>query len=105
MNRAGVVGCLLVAVWSMDVLDGRDPTATLAGEAASPHESLYFQYGSSSAVRHGRFELYRRNGRSSWELFDLETDIGETANLAACEPHIVRALSEEFARFSDDARR
>lgn len=87
------------------VLDGRDPTAALAGEAASPHESLYFHYGSSSAVRHGRYKLYRRNGRSPWELFDLETDVGETANLAAREPEIVKALSEQFQRFSDGTRR
>ena len=86
------------------VLDGRDPTATLAGEAASPHKSLYFHYGSSSAVRHGRHKLYRRNGRSSWELFDLDSDIGETANLAAREPHVVKALGEQFERFLGDVR-
>ena len=87
------------------VLDGRDPTATLAGEAASPHGSLCFHFGSSSAVRHGRYKLYRRNGQAAWELFDLETDIGETANLAAREPHVLEALSENFEQFCDDARR
>jgi len=86
------------------VLDGRDPTATLAGEAASPHKSLCFHYGSSSAVRQGRYKLYRRNGKSPWELYDLKTDIGETATLTAREPHLLKTLIEEFERFYDDAR-
>ena len=74
------------------VLDGLDPTASLAGERASPHDQLYFHYGSSSAVRSARYKLYRRNGRSPWELFDLETDVGETANLAAREPEMVNRV-------------
>jgi arylsulfatase A-like enzyme len=87
------------------VLDGRDPTAALAGEAPSPHDSLYFHYGSSSAVRHGRYKLYRRNGRSDWELFDLKTDVGETANQAARKPDVVKALAKEHERFLQEARR
>lgn len=87
------------------VLDGRDPTAALAGEAASPHKSLCFHYGSSSAVRHGCYRLYRRNGRSPWELYDLKTDIGETATLAAREPDILKTLIEQFEHFYDDAQR
>ena len=85
------------------VLDGRDPTASLAGERASPHDQLYFHYGSSSAVRSARYKLFRRNGRSPWELFDLGTDVGETANLAAREPEIVTRLSSHFQRWYDCA--
>ena len=41
------------------VLDGRDPTAVLAGKASSPHESLFWRYDGSDAVRHGRYKLAR----------------------------------------------
>ena len=41
------------------VIDGRDPTATLAGEAESPHEALFFHFRKSSAVRAGRYKLVR----------------------------------------------
>ena len=87
------------------VLDGLDPTATLAGEAASPHESLYFHYGSSSALRRGRYKLYRRNGKSAWQLFDLAADIGETSNLASRQPQVLDRLVENFQRLRDDATR
>ncbi|HID22347.1 MAG TPA: hypothetical protein EYP14_08090 [Planctomycetaceae bacterium] len=73
------------------VLDGRDPTAALAGQAASPHKALCWQWRASSAIRMGRYKLIReRESRDrNWQLFDLEADIGETCNLAAAEPERV----------------
>jgi hypothetical protein len=56
-------------------------------------------------LRRGRYRIYRRNGKSPWELFDLKTDIGETANLAEREPDVLKALIEEFEQPYDDARR
>jgi len=35
-------------------LDGRDPTAALAGEAASPHEALYWVWNQDSLSRSTR---------------------------------------------------
>lgn len=87
------------------VLDGRDPTAALSGEAVTPLRSLYFHYGSSSAIRRGRYKLFRRNGQASWELFDLQTDIGETANLSAQMPDVARTLRGEFERWYEETRR
>lgn len=37
------------------VLDGKDPTAALAGEGPSPHKYLYWRWGAkSAAIRMGR---------------------------------------------------
>jgi arylsulfatase A len=86
------------------VLEGRDPTATLAGEAKSPHEYLYFHYEGSDAIRWGKWKLYRRKGSARWELFNLEEDIGETANRASAEPGVVEQLEAEHARWMADAK-
>lgn len=85
------------------VLDGRDPTATLAGQARSPHRFLHFEYGASSAVRSGKWKLYRHNNRSPWELYDLSSDIGETATAAAANPDVVQRLADEHKRWKGEA--
>ncbi|MDO8543036.1 MAG: sulfatase-like hydrolase/transferase [Opitutaceae bacterium] len=75
------------------VLDGRNPLAALAGKAASPHESLFFEYGKFSALRTGRYKLVRANPDAAFELYDLETDIAERKNLASEKPDVVARLS------------
>lgn len=81
------------------VIDGRDPLLALASEAASPHESLFFQYGKYSAVRAGRHKLIRTRPNDPWMLFDLHADIGETTNIAAGNSGVVAQLSERFGRW------
>ena len=88
------------------VLDGKDPTAALAGREASPHKYLYWQWGAkSAAIRMGRYKLLReqQSTNQDWQLFDLETDIGETANLLAAKPEVVEHLKAEYERWAKDA--
>jgi arylsulfatase A-like enzyme len=83
------------------ILDGRDCTNTLAGRAASPHECLYWKWGTrSEAIRMGRYKLIRERYSTSqdWQLFDLQTDIGETANLRAARPDLADRLQAEYHR-------
>jgi arylsulfatase A len=81
------------------VIDGRDPTTTLAGKASSPHETIFFQYGSYSAVRSGRYKLLRTAPDESFQLFDLQTDIGETQDLAAERPDLAARLSRRYEQW------
>jgi arylsulfatase A len=72
-------------------LDGRDIWPILAGEpgAASPHDVFYYYRGLNlQAVRSGPWKLHL----AKTELYNLETDIGEGANLAAAHPEIVQRL-------------
>ena len=85
------------------VLDGKNPIPALAGVARSPHTYLHFHYGSSSAIRAGKWKMYRRNGRSPWELYDLSNDIGETATRAAANPEVIQRLEQEHARWKTNA--
>ena len=99
-------------------LDGRDISALMLGEpgAASPHEAFfYYRETHLDAVRSGPWKLvFPRPGRdeSEWllsktgafigellepvtalELYNLETDIGETRDVAADHPDVVERLT------------
>ncbi|HVS20045.1 MAG TPA: sulfatase [Planctomycetota bacterium] len=101
-------------------IDGRDIWPLLVGEpgARTPHEALYFynQRNDLEALRCGRWKLhlphgyrtmqgresgaggsaapYDHSARIGLALFDLEADPGETVDLTAREPAVVRALLE-----------
>ena len=100
------------------VLDGRDIGPLMRGEpeAKSPHEAFYYYRETHlDAVRSGPWKLvFPRPGRddSEWllsksgaflgellepvaelSLYNLEADIGETANLAGEHPEVVERLS------------
>lgn len=88
-------------------LDGKDPTTALVGEALSPHKYLYWRYGANNAaIRMGRYKLLceKQSTNQGWQLFDLETDIGETANLRSEKPALAEQLMAEHARWEKDAK-
>lgn len=89
--------------------------------AKSPHEAFYFYWGQElQAVRSGRWKLHFPHAyrslagpgghggtpakyvqkRVELALFDLESDVGETKNVAAEHPEIV----EQLQRLADQAR-
>jgi arylsulfatase A-like enzyme len=78
------------------MLDGRDPTAALAGTAASPHEALYFEFRKHSAMRRGRYKIVRSDPGETFQLFDLQEDAGETTDLAARHPELAATMQREF---------
>ncbi|MBS1829412.1 MAG: sulfatase-like hydrolase/transferase [Acidobacteria bacterium] len=51
------------------------------------------------AIRKGRWKLVQLADRKDWELFDLQSDVGEQHDLAAEYPEIVRDLEAEFERW------
>ena len=80
-------------------IDGRDPLATLAGKAPSPHDFLFWQYGRASAVRDGRHKLVRTTPKKPFELYDLAVDAGESKDLAAEKPQIAARLKRRFEQW------
>ena len=94
-----------LALPSDRMLDGKDPTAALAGQEPSPHKYLYWRWGDkSAAIRMGRYKLLReqQSTNQDWQLFDLQTDIGETANLLAARPELAEHLKAEHERWEKD---
>ncbi len=80
-------------------LDGRDPTATLAGKDRSPHEHLFFEFRKWSGARSGRWKIVRSRPDREFELYDLAADWGETRNLSADKPAIAKRLVDAFEKW------
>jgi arylsulfatase A-like enzyme len=85
-------------------IDGRNPISTLAGDAPSPHEFLFFAFRDSSGARSGRWKIVRSRSSGAFELYDLKTDWGETNDLAASKPEIRDALAEAFETWRDSVQ-
>jgi arylsulfatase A-like enzyme len=97
-------------------IDGKDIWPLIAGRpgAKSPHEAYYFYYGTQlQAVRTGKWKLHFPHGyrtlggrpggtggipvnyeqaKIGLALFDLESDVGETTNVAEAHPEVVARL-------------
>lgn len=105
------------------IIDGRDIWPQLSGGAGAkpPHEVLYFYWGRElQAVRSGKWKLHLPhpyvehtpgnggargksvNKQLELSLFDLEKDVGETTNVAAQHPALVKKLLEYAERARAD---
>jgi arylsulfatase A-like enzyme len=86
------------------IIDGRDiwPLLTNRADASSPHDALPHPYQSlETADNDGRPGKYVRK-EIELSLFDLQNDQGETTNVAAENPEVVKKLLEFAERARDD---
>ena len=96
------------------VIDGKDISPLLFGKAkASPHEAFFYFNGETlQAVRSGPWKLglpsqfdQKKKGLLASgvpRLYNLETDIGETKDVAAEHPDIVSRLQGYLAQMDAD---
>lgn len=92
-------------------VDGRSFVHLLKGKATSePERPLYWHFpnnwgptgpgiGASSTIRKGKWKLIYYYHDQSFELFNLENDIGEQHNLAIQQPDRVKALARELSSY------
>lgn len=91
-------------------LDGVDITAHLQGvkDAKPAHETFYYFRGLRlEAVRHGDWKLQvaspaKKAKGFQRQLYNLRTDIGESTDLEATNPEVVRQLEGLIAAMKDD---
>jgi arylsulfatase A-like enzyme len=84
-------------------LDGVDLLPFLTDKnTAVPHEALFWRFGARHAVRRGDWKLVRM-GRERG-LFNLAADIGETNDLSAQEPEIVRELTAAWSNWNSELK-
>jgi arylsulfatase len=81
--------------------DGISFLPSMLGEKQKDHEFLYWEYpeyGGQIAVRMGKWKAVCRNMRKknnfTFELYDLETDLGETNDVAAEHPEIIEKIKQ-----------
>ena len=81
--------------------DGISFLPALLGEKQKEHEYLYWEYpeyGGQIAVRMGKWKAVCRNmirkNNFTFELYDLSEDIGETNDIAAEHPDIIKKVKE-----------
>jgi len=77
-----------------DQFDGKSVLPLIRGEVSELHEALYWSEGQNGeyAIRKGRWKLYI--DEDSYELYDLDADIGEGTDLADLYPEVLRELRQ-----------
>ena len=91
------------------IIDGRDISGVLLSGEASPHEAFFYYWMNHlEAVRSGRWKLhFSKRGEPRSGLYDLETDVGESTDVAAGHPEVVarlEALADEMRAALGDER-
>jgi arylsulfatase A-like enzyme len=81
-------------------IDGLSFASALTGGDAPKHEYLYWEFherGFHQAVRMGDWKAVRYGRNKPMELYNLTEDLGETRDIAAAKPDIVKKMEEIFA--------
>jgi arylsulfatase A-like enzyme len=74
-------------------LDGVDLTPFIRGDKLeAPHEHLYFSIAKQAAIRAGKWK-YVRDQQGGQHLFDVETDVSESKDLAKTNPGMLAKLT------------
>ena len=77
--------------------DGISMVPTLLGSGKQKdHEYLYWEFGKSTAVRMGKWKALA-SARGRLALYDLDKDIGETADVSASHPELVKRIKTIMA--------
>ena len=93
----------IAGVGSPDAIDGISYLPAMLGNqsAQKQHEYLYWAFyerGGKQAVRWENWKGVRnnvgKNPESTLELYNLDTDLGETNNVASQHPEIVKRIDQ-----------
>jgi len=80
---------------------GKSLAQVFAKDKPIEREYLFFHHLDNRALRVGDWKIVT-NGKGPWELYNLKTDRGETANLAAREPERAKAMAEQWERLNKE---
>jgi len=83
--------------------DGVNLIPYLTGEKKErPHQKLFWRIGNRAALRLGDWKLLRqtKHGKGSWELYDLNKDLGEKTNLASKQPAKLEELQTAWEKMN-----
>jgi uncharacterized sulfatase len=92
--------CDLAGIETPDDIDGITFLPTLLGQDQPAHDHLYWQYNQKVAVRAGKWKAVRTAAGKPFELYNLDTDIGEQHDVAADHPQITEQLTQAAQQYA-----
>ena len=84
-------------------LVGKSLLPVLKGQATEVQrgEPLFWERAGNRAVRKGKWKIVSTYPSYQWELYDLDTDRGETKDLAAQRSDIVNELAADYVKWAE----
>ena len=92
--------CKVSGIDSPVDIDGVSMLPTWLGQTQAAHEYLYWEYRGNQVVRKGHWKAILKKNKEVIELYDLESDIAESKNVASENPE----LASELAKIMQSAR-
>ena len=80
---------------AIDPLVGKSLLPIFQGKTRTPHETLYFHFGTDRALRQGDWKLASAK-RGRWELYNLAEDRTELNDLSGEMPEKVEAMAAQW---------
>jgi arylsulfatase A-like enzyme len=87
-------------------IDGISMLPALLGQKQKSHEYLYWEFherGFHQAVRMGDWKAVRFGRTQPVELYNLQSDLAESNNVAAANPEVVRHIEQILATARTDS--
>ncbi|WP_417391907.1 arylsulfatase [Gimesia sp.] len=80
-------------------LEGKSLLPIFQGQQRESHKTLCWDVPRHQAIRMGSWKAIRPRSQNQWQLFNLDEDGTESADLSAREPERVKMMSKEYARW------
>ncbi len=88
--------CDLVGLAAPKGTDGISYLPTLLGKDQKKHDYLYWEFKTQRAVRIGNWKAVQKSPKDEVELYDLDTDLEETTDVADANPGVVKKVKAAF---------
>ena len=85
--------------------DGLNILPIVEGKRADRPSPMGRQSKGQLALIDNRYKLIRPRGKKAWELYDLQADVGESKNIAADHPDIVKNMSQAALKWQTSCKR
>ena len=77
-------------------MEGISLSPSFVGRALDRNGPLFWEFGSGSAMRDGKWKLVRSKTKSEWELYDMDADRTETNDLASKNTERVHTMGNAW---------
>ena len=80
---------------------GRSFVPVLKNEKDGRGRQIFWDFRDNPAIRDGKWKLVQNNIDQKWELYDIDADRGETNDLVASKPEIVKRLQMNWQAWQE----